>query len=156
MLAPSDLNLRARIGDETVATTPDDDQPDYTPNGPPPFNGVSGHHQFRSFPVSTDGQLVAGEVSTIDAGYAPDFWMVEIPNIANCTVEVTMGPSDSTTPDCRLGPGGYCRLPGRGPMVTLKSIGSAACFPVVRACSGWGPMSTGDFEVYPGSGTATK
>lgn len=155
MLAPDDLRLRERIGDETVATTPDDDQPDFTPDpGWPPYNNVKGHRIFEPVLVSTDGQLAAGEVWTENGSYQPDAVILALPNIANVTVELYLSSMDGGPPHARLGPGGSCCLPGRGNAITLKSIGSAACFPVLLKLANWGtPIQ---YWLTPAIGTSTK
>jgi hypothetical protein len=149
MLAPDDLRLRATLGDETVATTPDDDQPDFEkPDGPPPFNAVKGH---RIADVIEVPSLAADAVQTFRLPYQPDAVYVSVPNVATVEVEVSQASSDLAYPDARLGPGGYCRIPGRGTLLTIKSSGAAAVQPVVRTFSGFGQMQTGDVLIVYGA-----
>ena len=148
MLAPDDLRLRAQLGDEGVATTPDDDQPDFEkPNGPPPFNSVRGH---RIADVVEVGSLAAGAVQTFRLPYQPDAVYVSMPSTADVELEVSQASSDLAYPDARLGPGGHCRIPGRGTLLTLRSSGSVEVQPVVRTFSGFGDMETGDVLIVYG------
>lgn len=153
MLAPDDLRLRSQLGDQTVATTPDDDQPGIPRDDNPPFNRVRGHRVFDVVVVSADGQLVAGEEWVFPGDYQPDGWLISVPNIANVEVEVTIAPSISSQPHARLGPGGSCLLPGRNPSLALKNIGSASVYPVVNRLTNCGDLR---WYVNPGVGTMTK
>lgn len=157
MLAPEDFAAiqRAKLGDETVATTPDDDQPGAPPLVAPAFNRVKGVRVFDTFigDGDTDGSLAAGASWLITAPYQPDGWLIACPNIANVELEVTIAPSADRYPHARLGPGGSCLLPGRDVYLTVVNIGSAAVFPVINALTNFGQL---DWFINPGPGTMTK
>jgi len=149
MLSPSDLDARARWGDETVATTADDDQPDAPKLERAPFNDLRPPHTYD--PQSL-GTMSTGDIETITAAYQPDFWLVTVPRDATLTytIEVSYGPAWKVTPDARLVGGGYCRIPGRGTQLTLRHAGGDPVQPSVVAAGGWGALSSGDILIVPG------
>lgn len=137
MLSPSDLEARARLGDQTVATTPDDDQPGYSIGGQARFNGLGKPNVFDAVLVA---QLAAsgsaGDTQTVSLPYAPDWWHITVPSTANAVVEFSCSSSPSTPPDARIEAGGYCRIPGKGVYLSMRSTGSAAVTPTVLGASG--------------------
>lgn len=146
-------------GDEREATTPDDDQPDVEIGaqlaGFAALNEGKRHRIFDPLPVLLGAVSAPDALQTLTVENPPDFWLVSVPNIANVNVAVHYGTGRGPAPVAKLGPGGYCRVPGRGDAITLDSLGSAGVRPVVVAASGWGEMSTGDILVVPGVGTVS-
>lgn len=148
MLSPSDLEARARFGDETVATTADDDQPDAPKTDGSLFNNLRPPHTYEPQEVPS---LAAGAVHTVTVAYQPDFWLVTVPKSATTAIiEVSYGPTYKSTPDAELEYSGYCRIPGRGTQLTLRNVGAGAGKPTVVACGGWGELNSGDILIVPG------
>ena len=160
MLSVDDLIEAHAKGDQQVGSTYNVDQPgSASPDERqyPPGIGlvnVTGHHILLPCPLPGNAATIAaGATAVIRTEDQPDFWVVTVPNVANVALEVHIGNGRGPAPLAKLGPGGYCRVPGRGLYLTLVNYGSAASAPTIVAASGWGEMETGDVLIVPGVGT---
>lgn len=143
MLSVSDLETRARLGDETVATTPDDDQPDAPNPNPQPFNNLSKPHVQQPVEVGT---IAAGGTATVQLPYEPDVWIVTLPSTANVVLEISTGPAPTTPPVARIEPNQGAKIFGKGPALSIRNTGSAAGAPNVVGISAPGGPTLADFD----------
>lgn len=148
MLSPSDLVLRSQLGDQTVATTPDDDQPGFTPPPVAPFNALSAPNVWDAALV-TQLAGVVGTEQVVRHPYPPDMWLITMPSTANASVAFTAAESPGTPPDFTLEPGGYARIPARGSALSMRNMAAVAVTPTVIGVAGFGGFRAGDFLVVP-------